>query len=740
MNYGHRLESGLLVTAPAGHPDLALSLAKLVDELGFNHILVHDDSQEDETFDPWTTLAWIAAETEHAGIAAHVIDIPLRLPSVLARSATSLDLLSNGRLSLVLGREQEPADSLAAAIDVIRGMMDVGEKRPLVSRDGYYPLEGAQRGPMPAHEISIWLSAAGPDTLRLTGEQADGWVTPFQNMRPVDIRIANQIIDEAATEAGRDPAEIRRLLTVSGSFTESHEGFLCGPVETWIEDLLPLVTEQGVSVFLLDSDDPETVRRFQQEVMPGLREAAERVLPHGLSDSPVRRASARAKRMPGVDYEGVPESLRDSIIEPGDFNYPTVRSTYIRGGAPGIVLQPRYTSEVVDALEYARSHPDLPLSIRSAGHGISGRSTNKGGIVIDLSKMNSIEVLDQQTHRVRLEPGARWMDVAAALAPHGLGLSSGDYGGVGVGGLATAGGIGWLSRRHGLTIDHLKAVEMVLADGSVIRAGEEENSDLFWAVRGAGANFGIATSFEFEAYQVGNIGFGMFVLDASDTADFLEKWGAVVELSPRDLTSFLIMGPPRPGQPIAAQVMTVVDSDDPERIVELLQPVANISSLYNQQVVITPYAALMANAQGSYYDAVGEPAARSGLVDHITPEFANAAEKLIRSGSVYFFQIRSVGGVVSDVSTDATAYANRSANFSVTAFGPNRDRVNVAWDEMAVHFNGLYISFETDQRPERLEDAFPGKTLQRLRELKAKYDPENVFRDNFSVAESVSAS
>ncbi|TVR75935.1 MAG: FAD-binding oxidoreductase [Sphaerobacteraceae bacterium] len=448
----------------------------------------------------------------------------------------------------------------------------------------------------------------------------------------------------------------------------------------------------------------------------------------------VRRAEVREKRIPGIDYDGVPESLQDAVIEPGDVAYPSVRSTYIRGGAPGIVLQPGSAPDVVDALAFARSHPGLPLSIRSAGHGISGRSTNTGGIVIDLSTMNQIEVLDQQSGHVRLQPGARWMDVAATLAPYGLGLSSGDYGGVGVGGLATAGGIGWLARKHGLTIDHLRVVEIVLADGSIIRASNEENPELFWAVRGAGANFGIVTSFEFDAYQVGNIGFGQFVLDATDTAGFLETWGSTVEQSERDLTSFLIMGPPRLGQPMVAQVMTVVASDDPETIVDRLQPVANISSLYDQQVMITPYHALMANAQGSYHDAVGEPAARSGLIEHITPEFAAAAEKLMRSRVVHFFQIRSVGGAVSDVPADATAYANRSANFSVTAFGPVRDRVDEAWDELAHHFQGLYISFETDQRPERLNDAFPAETLARLRTLKERYDPENVFNDNFNVA------
>src|SRR5690606_2194468 len=203
----------------------------------------------------------------------------------------------------------------------------------------------------------------------------------------------------------------------------------------------------------------------------------------------------------------------------------------------------------VEALACARQHPQLPRGVRSGGHGISGRSTNHGGIVIDLGKLNKIEVLDEAKRLVRIEPGARWMDVAAALQPHGWGLSSGDYGGEGVGGRATAGGLGWLSRQHGLSIDRLPAVEMVLADGSQVRADAEHSADVFWAVRGAGGNFGIVTAFEFEVYEVGNVGWAQLVLDASDTAGFLVKWGAAVEASPRDVTSFLILSPARDTQP-----------------------------------------------------------------------------------------------------------------------------------------------------------------------------------------------
>ena len=392
------------------------------------------------------------------------------------------------------------------------------------------------------------------------------------------------------------------------------------------------------------------------------------------------------------------------------------------------------TEQVVVALVFARLHPHLPLGIRSGGHGISGRSTNNGGIVIDLSKMNKIEILDEPTRRVRIEPGARWAEVAAALAPYGWALTSGDHGSVGVGGLATSGGIGLFARAHGLTIDHLRSVEMVLADGLVVRASDHENQDLFWAVRGAGSNFGIVTSFEFQVDQVGKVGWAQMILDASDIAGLLQKWGTILENSPRDLTSFLIVSPPQHGQPALAHVMALVNSDDPQTVSSRLQPIAEIAPLYKLNTVLTPYADILAYAQGGDHNGMGEPVSRSGSIEHITPEFAGAAARLIQSGATYFFQIRSMGGAVSDVPVEATAFGSRSANFEVTAAGMSRERLNDAWDSIHHFFSGLYYAFNTDPRPERLRDAFPPKTLERLRELKARYDPENVFRDNFNIA------
>jgi FAD/FMN-containing dehydrogenase len=691
-----------------------------------------------------------------------VLNVPLRPPAVTARASASLDLLSGGRFDLALGAggfwdaieamggtrltPGQAVDALSEAIDVIRGIWNVGDRAPLRVPGTYHHVDGAKRGPAPAHDIPLWVGALKPRMLRLVGRKADGWLPSLGYLKPGDLHDGNARIDDAAADAGRDPREIRRLLNVGGRFSPQasvrgdvarNGGSIDGPSAHWVDELLALALDEGVSTFILASDDPAVQQQFALEVVPALREAVERENGGDTTVEPVVRNSlSLARRREGIDYDALPASLAHTAIEPGDVAFSRVRSTYMRGGSPGLVLQVRSVAEVVEALAFARAHPHISLAVRSGGHGISGRSTNDGGLVIDLSKLNSIEVLDEDTRRVRIEPGARWMDVAAELGSRGWALSSGDYGGVGVGGLATAGGIGWLVREHGLTIDHLRSVDVVLADGSVVRASDDENPELFWAVRGAGANFGIVVSFEFEVDEVGDVGWAQLVFDASDTAGFLERWGAAVESAPRDLTSFLIMGAPRRGQPAVAQVLAVVDSDDPDVVIDRLQPLAEISALLDQSVQLMPYSGVMANAQGGDHAGQGEPTSRSGLVEHITPEFALAIERMLATGVVYFFQIRSVGGAVADLDPGATAYSNRSANFSVVAFGSNRERLNTVWDELGEHFDGLYISFETDLRPERITDAFPAPTLARLRTLKAELDPGNVFRDNFNVVET----
>ena len=735
MDYGHSIRFGTFITPSAARPQAPVQLARLSESLGYDLVTFQDHPYQPSFLDTWTVLSYAAAATERIQLAPNVLNLPLRPAPVTARAAASLDLLSGGRFALGLGagafwdaiesmggRRLTPGqavDALSEAIDVIRGIWAVGERSVLRGGE-YYPVDGAKRGPAPAHDVPIWLGAYKPRMLGLTGRKADGWLPSLPHLKAGDLEAGNRRIDDAAASVGRDPREIRRLLNIGGS-----EG---------VEQLTALALENGVSTFIVASDDPTALERFAHETLPAVRAAveAERGSRGVLAVDAVRPARALAKRRTGIAYDDVPPSLREHAVEPGDSDYASVRSTYLRGGAPGLVLRPQTVEQVQQALVFARRHPALPLGIRSGGHGISGRSTNDGGLVIDLGALDSIEVLDEARRLVRIGPGARWMEVAAALAPHGLALSSGDYGGVGVGGLATAGGIGFLAREHGLTIDHLVAAEIVLADGTLVRASADHEPELFWAVRGAGANVGIVVSFEFEADEVGDVGWAQLALQVDDLADFLERFGRTMEESPRDTTLFLIVGASRPAEPIVAQLYGVVDSSDPDTIVARLQPFAELGPLVGQQVQLLPYAAVMANASELAHDGQGEPHFRSGLVEHLDPATAEAAAALAASGSAPWFQIRSVGGAVADVAPDATAYAHRSANFSITSVGRS-SRFDELWSALARRFDGLYLSFETRTDPQLVEQAFPPATLARLRALKRRVDPDRVFRDNFGV-------
>ena len=746
-HYGHSLNFGTFITPVNAPPEAAVVRAELSEQLGYDLVTFQDHPYQASFHDTWTLMTWVAARTERIHIAPNVLNVPLRQPAVMARAAASLDLLSGGRFDLALGAggfwdaiesmgetkltPGEGVTALGEAIEIVRGIWDVSDRSPLRVGGEFHRVSGAKRGPAPAHDIPIWIGALKPRMLRLTGRKADGWLPSLGYMKPGEFAAGNATIDEAAVAAGRDPREIRRIVNIVGRFAATNGGFLNGPSAQWVEELVPLVVENGVGTFILASDDPATLERFAHEVAPAVRAAVEAEV-GAPATGRIRNSIALAKRREGIGYDDLPASLVAAAIEPGDSGYASKRSTYMRGGSPGLVLSVSSTEEIVDALAFVRAHPAVPFGTRSGGHGISGRSTNDGGIIIDVSKLNTIEVMDEEARRVRIGPGARWFDVATALHPYGWALSSGDYGGVGVGGLATAGGIGWLAREHGLTIDHLRAVDMVLADGTLVHASDHENADLFWAVRGAGGNFGIVTSFEFEVDEVGDLGWAQLAIQADDLPGFLEGWGATIEAAPRDLTSFLILGGSRPGQPAIAQVLAVVDSDDPDTIIDRLQPIADLGPLVQQAVQLKAYPDIMALQDGEHYGQ-GEPVSRSGLIEHITPEFASSAARLIASGAVHFFQIRAVGGAVSDIAADATAYAGRSANFSVVALGSHLDRVNEAWEDMHGHFDGLYLSFDTDLRVERLEDAFPPATLARLKELKRRYDPQNLFRDNFNI-------
>ncbi|MFI9542843.1 LLM class flavin-dependent oxidoreductase [Streptomyces sp. NPDC052016] len=750
-DYGHELMLGTFITPTAHDPGRVVQLAELTEAANLDIATFQDHPYNSDFLDTYTLLTWVAAKTSKLRVSANVTNLPLRPPAMLARAAASLDLLSGGRFELGLGagafpkavhgmggRDLTPGQGVKAleeALGIIRSVWNAEEFGPLQHEGEYYSVPAMKRGPKPAHDIGIWLGAYKPQMLRLTARKADGWLPTLQYLQTPGMAEAIKIIDDAALDSGRAPGDIRRLLNLFNvGFSSTQRGYLQGPVKQWVEELLPLVLEHGFSAFLIGQDDPNVVRTFGEEVGPALREevARERKAA-GTTTGPTRSAVVLSKRHATIDYDALPDSLAKKAVEPGDRTYEDVRHSYSWSGSPALVIRCENADDVVAALAYARSQ-DVDISIRSGGHGLSGRSTNDGGIILDLSQMNSIEVLDEATGRIRVEPGARWGHVAQALAPYGLAMSSGDYGDVGVGGLATTGGIGYLARKHGLTIDHITAAEIVVADGRKLRVDATHHPDLFWALRGAGANFGIVTAFELDAYPVDNVAYATITVDATETADFLVKWGCLVEDAPREISSFMSLFPARRGGPVSAQITLVYAGDDVEAAQEALTPFLTAGPVIHQQAQLAPYYAIVAPPENQHRGQ-GLSDSRSGMLEHLSREVAEVIERMIKSGDIMVMQFRSMGGAVHDIPRDSMAWSHRTQNFSVlAASAPSQvPRLNGHWDRLYPLLNGMYLSFETSTDPARLLDAFPEPVLERLRRLKAKWDPDEVFNRNFNI-------
>ncbi|NJP95630.1 LLM class flavin-dependent oxidoreductase [Nonomuraea sp. FMUSA5-5] len=289
-DYGHDLMFGSFITPANASPQDVVALAQESEAAGLDLATFQDHPYQAAFLDTWTLLSYVAARTERIHLSGNVINLPLRPPAVLARAAASLDLLSGGRFELGLGaggfwdaieamggRRLSPGqavDALSEAIDVIRGVWDAGNRARLRVDGAYYQVDGAKRGPAPAHDIGIWLGAYKPKMLRLTGAKADGWLPSLPYLQSLDqLADANATIDAAATEAGRAPAAIRRLLNITGRFGAApSDRLLSGPPEQWAEQLAVLTLEYGMSGYVLMADDAGTIRTFGEQVAPRVRE------------------------------------------------------------------------------------------------------------------------------------------------------------------------------------------------------------------------------------------------------------------------------------------------------------------------------------------------------------------------------------------------------------------------------------------------------------------------------------
>ncbi|MCC3282039.1 LLM class flavin-dependent oxidoreductase [Arthrobacter caoxuetaonis] len=280
-DYGRDLLFGAFITPAAAPPQHAVGLAVAAEAAGLDLAAFQDHPYQPRFLDTWTLLSYVAARTTRLKLVTDVLNLPLRQPAVVARSAASLDLLSGGRLELGLGagafweaieaaggKKLSPADAVTAleeAIRIIRGIWDVSTKAPLRVDGRIHRVDGAKRGPAPAHDVGIWLGAYKPRMLRVTGEVADGWIGSLGYLRAGMQELAelNARIDDGAASAGRDPSDVRRLLNISPS----------SDTPGWTERLAELALDYGISGFILASDDAGELARFGHETAPAVREA-----------------------------------------------------------------------------------------------------------------------------------------------------------------------------------------------------------------------------------------------------------------------------------------------------------------------------------------------------------------------------------------------------------------------------------------------------------------------------------
>jgi len=292
-DYGHDLLFGTFVTPRSRPVHHAVEQAVVAERAGLDLVTFQDHPYVAKFHDTQTLLAYVAARTERIRLAANVTNLPLRPPAVLARSIATLDQLSGGRIELGLGAgafwdgvaamggpRRTPGESIEAlgeAIEVIRGIWDANDPGVLSIRGEHYDVHGAKRGPAPAHDVGIWVGAYKPRILRLTGRLADGWLPSLGYLEngPADLADMNRRIDQAATDAGRQPGDIRRLLNINGRFASQGGGLLDGPPSQWAQELAEIALTHGTSGFILASDDTTTTETFAAEVAPAVRELVE---------------------------------------------------------------------------------------------------------------------------------------------------------------------------------------------------------------------------------------------------------------------------------------------------------------------------------------------------------------------------------------------------------------------------------------------------------------------------------
>lgn len=431
------------------------------------------------------------------------------------------------------------------------------------------------------------------------------------------------------------------------------------------------------------------------------------------------------------------DGFTGTIITPDSPDYAAAARTALAGAAPALVLRPKDVADVQRAVRFAAAS-DRPLAVRGGGHSAAGLSTLDDGIVIDLGALDAVELLPER--RVRVGGGALWRQVAEALAPHGLAISSGDTADVGVGGLTLSGGIGWLVRRHGLTLDHLRAVELVTAGGEVLRADEQQHADLFWALRGGGGAYGVVTSFEFEAQPAERFAFATLTFPAGGADRVVPAWRRAMRVAPNEISSTLVLANPLAGGREAPIQVTVARCDGGD-VDDVLNALRAAAAPLTEDVRVLPYAEILHD--GQELPAGLRVALRSGFVGDSDADAAvEAVVDMAAQEQPAAITLHALGGAFGAIPADATAFAHRDAVLMVSTFAvapaPAYDgllaRMADLWRPLVPLTDGAYANSLDGSAADAVASVYPQTTRARLGEIKRVYDPVNLFSRTFAPA------
>jgi FAD/FMN-containing dehydrogenase len=439
------------------------------------------------------------------------------------------------------------------------------------------------------------------------------------------------------------------------------------------------------------------------------------------------------------------DQLEGRVIGPDDPEYDEARTVFY-----GFDRRPALIAKVASARDVSRviglaRESDLELAVRSGGHSIPGHSASQGGIVLDLADMRALEI-DAEERTAWAETGLTAGEYTAAAAEHGLATGFGDTRTVGIGGITLSGGIGYLVRKHGLTIDQLLAAEVVTAAGDLLHVDADNHPDLFWAIRGGGGNFGVATRLRHRLHEVGTIVGGMLILPA--TAEVIASFMAEAEAAPDELSTIatVMKAPPLPFVPadhhgelvVLASLTYAGPVEDAERVIA---PFRGLATPIADLVRPIPYPEMFPPQEEGYHPVA---ASRTMFVERVDRDAAGTILAGLQSASAPLaaVQLRALGGAVARVPADGTAFAHREsrimANVAAVYERPEDRLVHESWvtgvaTALRQGDTGAYVGFLGDEGEEGVRAAYPGSTWDRLAEIKARYDPDNLFRLNQNV-------